>query len=68
MHHRRQTRIQPGTVICLRNLLLRGLSVPVELLVLEGTKEEGGGVELVYHLPSALIVAGEDNPELEVAG
>jgi hypothetical protein len=49
-------------------LLLRGLSVPVELLVLEGTKEEGGGVELVYHLPSALIVAGEDNPELEVAG
>ena len=51
----------------LRHDMKAGLSVPVELLVIEGGKEEGGGVDLLYHLPSALIVVGGDNPELEAA-
>ena len=51
----------------LRHEMKAGLSVPVELLVVEGTKEESGGVDLVYHLPSALIAVGDDNPELEAA-
>lgn len=50
----------------LRHDLRAGLCVPVELLVVEG-EGEASGVDLVYHLPSSLIVAGGDNPELEAA-
>lgn len=44
-----------------------GLSVPVELLVTESMDEGNGGVDLVYHLPSALIAAGGGNTELKAA-
>jgi uncharacterized protein (DUF302 family) len=54
-------------ITMLKHDMKAGLSVPVELLVVEATREEGGGVDLVYHLPSALIVAGGDNTELEAA-
>jgi uncharacterized protein (DUF302 family) len=54
-------------ITMLRHDMKAGLSVPVELLVIEATSEEGGGVDLVYHLPSALIMAGGDNPELAAA-
>jgi len=34
---------------------LAGLFVPVELLVRERSALEGGGTDLMYHLPSSLI-------------
>jgi uncharacterized protein (DUF302 family) len=54
-------------ITMLRHDMKAGLSVPVELLVIEVTREEGGGVDLVYHLPSALIMADGDNTELAAA-
>lgn len=46
--------------------LTAGLALPVELLVREGSKEDGGGTDLVYELPSALI-AGIDKDETLLA-
>jgi uncharacterized protein (DUF302 family) len=52
-------------ITMLRHDMKAGLFVPVELLVVE-VNAEGGGVDLVYHLPSALISDG-NNPNLEAA-
>lgn len=51
-------------ITMLRHDMKAGLSVPVELLVVEANNADGGGVDLVYHLPSALISDG-NNPHLE---
>lgn len=45
--------------------LTAGLFVPVELLVRERSAGDGGGVDLVYVLPSSLIAGvGEKNGDL----
>lgn len=51
-------------ITMLKHDLTAGLAVPIELLVLEKKKEEGGGVDLVYQLPSALIAGLNRDPEL----
>ncbi|KAM3081912.1 hypothetical protein ACMFMG_004376 [Clarireedia jacksonii] len=47
--------------------LTAGLSVPIQMLVQEKTEEDGGGCDLVYFLPSALIAGERGNQELEKA-
>ncbi|KAH7346617.1 hypothetical protein BKA65DRAFT_551513 [Rhexocercosporidium sp. MPI-PUGE-AT-0058] len=44
--------------------LTAGLAVPVELLVRERRKEDGGGTDLVWNLPSSLAVAGSKDRRL----
>lgn len=51
-------------ITMLKHDLTAGLAVPVELLLLEKRKEEGGGVDLIYQLPSALIAGLNKDPEL----
>jgi len=48
----------------LKRDLRAGLAVPVELLILERKTEEGGGVDVVYQLPSALIAGLNRDREL----
>jgi hypothetical protein len=51
-------------ITMLKHDLTAGLAVPVELLVLEKSDAEGGGVDLIYHLPSALIAGLNRDPAL----
>ncbi|PVH75471.1 hypothetical protein DL98DRAFT_643984 [Cadophora sp. DSE1049] len=44
--------------------LTAGLAVPVELLVRERTEEDGGGTDLVWNVPSSLVVVGSRDMEL----
>jgi len=47
--------------------LTAGLSVPIQMLVQEKSEEDGGGCDLVYFLPSALIAGERGDRELEKA-
>ena len=47
----------------LKHDLTAGLAVPVEVLLLEKISERGGGVDIVYQLPSALIAGLNKDPE-----
>jgi len=54
-------------ITMLEHDLRAGLAVPVELLVRE--LGEGKGTDLVYHLPSSVVVGGsEDSKLIEAAG
>ncbi|KAK0103511.1 hypothetical protein ONS95_005532 [Cadophora gregata] len=44
--------------------LTAGLAVPVELLVRERNNEDGGGTDLLWNLPSSLVVAGSRDRQL----
>ena len=54
-------------ITMLKRDLRAGLAVPVELLLLEKSEHDGGGVDLVWQLPSALIARIEDDEELREA-
>ncbi|KAH7397796.1 hypothetical protein BKA64DRAFT_672832 [Cadophora sp. MPI-SDFR-AT-0126] len=51
-------------LMMLEHDLTAGLAVPVELLVRERSREDGGGPDLVWNLPSSLVVAGSRDTEL----
>lgn len=44
--------------------LTAGLAVPVEVLVKELSREEGGGTDLIWNLPSQLVIGGSRDREL----
>ncbi|KAL2069991.1 hypothetical protein VTL71DRAFT_14671 [Oculimacula yallundae] len=44
--------------------LTAGLAVPVEILIRERSREDGGGTDVVWNLPSSLVVAGSSDREL----
>jgi uncharacterized protein (DUF302 family) len=54
-------------ITMLQHDMAAGLSVPIELLVLQRHDDLGGGVDLIYQLPSCLIAALSDNEELNDA-
>jgi uncharacterized protein (DUF302 family) len=53
-------------ITMLQHDMVAGLSVPIELLVLQCHDSLGGGVDCVYQMPSPLIAALSDDKEVRL--